>query len=154
MLSSESLEVGEMLQAAMRGRYGDAGSARAFRAFDTICSATQDRQDAVKALLDERTAGPDGRDWRPQQQQHVQLARICATRATYHIADPEGVAVERGDPAQAGRFPSEVTTAGVAAVGNGDHRSNVGRIDARQSRRRGDSTPRTDRERLIKAQVT
>jgi 4-hydroxy-3-methylbut-2-enyl diphosphate reductase len=25
-----------------------------FRAFDTICSATQDRQDAVIALLDER----------------------------------------------------------------------------------------------------
>ena len=72
MLSSESLEVGEMLQAAMRGRYGDAGLPERFRAFDTICSATQDRQDAVKALLDEQPGRPDGRDWRPQQQQHVQ----------------------------------------------------------------------------------
>ena len=40
----------------MRDRYGDAELAARFRAFDTICSATQDRQDAVSALLAEQTS--------------------------------------------------------------------------------------------------
>ena len=47
MLSSESLEIGEMFRDAMRDRYGEAELAARYRAFDTICSATQDRQDAV-----------------------------------------------------------------------------------------------------------
>jgi 4-hydroxy-3-methylbut-2-en-1-yl diphosphate reductase len=46
MLSSESLEIGEKFRAAMRDRYGEAELATRYRAFDTICSATQDRQDA------------------------------------------------------------------------------------------------------------
>ena len=55
MLSSESLEIGEMFRAAMRDRHGDGELPSRFRAFDTICSATQDRQDAVIALLDEQS---------------------------------------------------------------------------------------------------
>src|SRR5690242_8603604 len=51
MLMSESLEIGEMFRDAMRARYGEAALASHFRAFDTICSATQERQDAVEALL-------------------------------------------------------------------------------------------------------
>ena len=54
MLSSESLAIGELFRAAIRDRYGDTGLESRFRAFDTICSATQDRQDAVLALLDEQ----------------------------------------------------------------------------------------------------
>ena len=54
MLMSESLAIGEMLKAAMIDRYGEAALADHFQAFDTICSATQDRQDAVVALLAER----------------------------------------------------------------------------------------------------
>jgi 4-hydroxy-3-methylbut-2-enyl diphosphate reductase len=54
MLSSESLEIAEMLRRAMARRHGEAELASRFRSFDTICSATQDRQDAVKALLAER----------------------------------------------------------------------------------------------------
>jgi 4-hydroxy-3-methylbut-2-enyl diphosphate reductase len=50
MLSSDSLEIAEMIQSAMRGRYGEAELPSHFRHFDTICSATQDRQDAVLAL--------------------------------------------------------------------------------------------------------
>jgi 4-hydroxy-3-methylbut-2-enyl diphosphate reductase len=53
MLMSETLQVQELLREAMRARYGEAALAERFRAFDTICSATQDRQDAVLALLDE-----------------------------------------------------------------------------------------------------
>jgi 4-hydroxy-3-methylbut-2-en-1-yl diphosphate reductase len=51
MLSSESLQVAEAIRRAMVDRYGEADLARHFQSFDTICSATQDRQDAVLKLL-------------------------------------------------------------------------------------------------------
>ena len=51
MLASESLQVGQLVQAALIGRYGKAQIDNHFRAFDTICSATQERQDAIKELL-------------------------------------------------------------------------------------------------------
>src|SRR4029079_17454093 len=54
MLMSESLEIGEMLRVAVNDRYGTADLQTRYQAFDTICSATQDRQDAVVALLRER----------------------------------------------------------------------------------------------------
>ena len=48
MLMSESLEIADMVGEAMTDRYGaDARWPRTYRAFDTICSATQERQDAV-----------------------------------------------------------------------------------------------------------
>jgi 4-hydroxy-3-methylbut-2-enyl diphosphate reductase len=52
MLMSESLEIQDRLRAAMRDRYGEEALSHRFRAFDTICSATQDRQDAVRDMLD------------------------------------------------------------------------------------------------------
>ena len=52
MLSSESLEIGEILRRAMVERWGEEEVLRRFRAFDTICSATQERQDAVLKLLE------------------------------------------------------------------------------------------------------
>src|SRR5437764_1306111 len=55
MLMSESLEIGEMLKAAMVERFGGADLDAHFQAFDTICSATQDRQDAVVRLLQDKT---------------------------------------------------------------------------------------------------
>jgi 4-hydroxy-3-methylbut-2-enyl diphosphate reductase len=51
MLSSESLQVAEEIRLAMIDRYGAAELSKHFRSFDTICSATQDRQDAVLKLL-------------------------------------------------------------------------------------------------------
>ncbi len=50
MLSRESAEISNMLRDALSARYGTAESAERFRHFDTICSATQDRQDAVMGL--------------------------------------------------------------------------------------------------------
>ena len=50
MLSSESLEIAEIIQSAMRERYGSGEIQAHFRHFDTICSATQDRQDAILKL--------------------------------------------------------------------------------------------------------
>lgn len=51
MLSSESLAIAERIAEAMERRYGAASLALHFRSFDTICSATQERQDAVLDLL-------------------------------------------------------------------------------------------------------
>ncbi|MGH7579542.1 MAG: 4-hydroxy-3-methylbut-2-enyl diphosphate reductase [Gemmatimonadales bacterium] len=52
MLSGESLAIAEEVRRSMERRYRDAAGEH-FRSFDTICSATQERQDAVVALLDE-----------------------------------------------------------------------------------------------------
>jgi len=90
MLMSESLEIGEMLRAAMQDRYGESELEARYKAFDTICSATQDRQDAVVGLLrDERIdlmlviGGYNSSNT-------ANLARLCAERVpTYHVADPE-----------------------------------------------------------------
>ena len=92
MLSTESLEIGEMFRAAMREKYGEAELASRFRAFDTICSATQDRQDAVIKLLDEQRLDLMIVIGGYNSSNTCNLARICAaTVPTYHVADPEGI---------------------------------------------------------------
>ena len=92
MLMTESLEIQEMLRAAMRERWGEAELATRFRAFDTICSATQDRQDAVLKVLAE--GGLDlmvvigGYNSSNTQA----LTRICAERLpTYHISSADRI---------------------------------------------------------------
>ncbi len=93
MLMSESLQIGEMFREAIRDRYGEAALAAHFRAFDTICSATQERQDAVVALLDAFPLDVMLVVGGYNSSNTCNLARICAERvATYHIADPEGLA--------------------------------------------------------------
>jgi len=52
MLMSETMTVGEELRKAMVERYGEEDLAEHFQLFDTICSATQDRQDALFELLE------------------------------------------------------------------------------------------------------
>jgi 4-hydroxy-3-methylbut-2-enyl diphosphate reductase len=92
MLSTESLEVGEMFRAAMRDRYGEAELASRFRAFDTICSATQDRQDAVVQLLNDEAIDLMVVIGGYNSSNTCNLAKICAKRVpTYHIADPDGL---------------------------------------------------------------
>ncbi len=53
MLSSESLEIGAMVREAMAERYGADAADAHFRSFDTICHATQERQDAVAEMMSE-----------------------------------------------------------------------------------------------------
>jgi 4-hydroxy-3-methylbut-2-enyl diphosphate reductase len=92
MLSTESMEIGEMFRQAMRDRYGDNDLPSRFRAFDTICSATQDRQDAVIRLLNEESIDAMLVLGGYNSSNTCNLARICAqTVRTYHIADPEGL---------------------------------------------------------------
>ena len=90
MLMSETLKIQEMLRSAVHDRYGDDAMEHRFRAFDTICSATQDRQDAVRAMLD--AGGLDmmivigGYNSSNTQA----LARMCAARlTTYYIDRPD-----------------------------------------------------------------
>ena len=53
MLRGETEEVQRRLKATMIRKYGEAEADRHFRFFDTICGATQDRQDALEKLLHE-----------------------------------------------------------------------------------------------------
>ena len=92
MLMSESLEIGEMFKQAMLDRHGPAELASRFRAFDTICSATQERQDAVLALLDAQPLTLTVVIGGYNSSNTCNLARICAERVpTYHIADTSGL---------------------------------------------------------------
>ena len=92
MLMTESLEIGEMVGAAMRERYGSEALTDHFRAFDTICSATQERQDAVLALLDVHRLDLMIVVGGYNSSNTCNLARICAERVrTFHIAEPHGL---------------------------------------------------------------
>ncbi len=53
MLRGETEEVQRRIRAAMEKKYGAESLAQHFRFFDTICGATQDRQDALEKLLRE-----------------------------------------------------------------------------------------------------
>jgi 4-hydroxy-3-methylbut-2-en-1-yl diphosphate reductase len=89
MLMSESVEIGEMFRDAMRDRHGEAALAERYRAFDTICSATQDRQDAVIRLLAEQRLDLMVVIGGYNSSNTSNLAHICAEQVpTYHIADP------------------------------------------------------------------
>jgi len=96
MLARESLAIGEAVGAAMARVHGDAYRAANFRTFDTICSATQDRQDAVEALLRERpdvmlvVGGFNSSNT-------MSLAALCAEQVpTYHVEDAHGIDPEAG----------------------------------------------------------
>ena len=90
MLMSESLEVEDLFRQAISDRYGPAVLSDHFRAFDTICSATQDRQDAVVQLLDQHRLDLMLVIGGYNSSNTINLARLCASRLpTYHVADPD-----------------------------------------------------------------
>ncbi len=90
MLMTESLAIGEMFRDAIADRYGRDALPAHFRAFDTICSATQERQDAVIALLNEQRLDLMLVVGGYNSSNTCNLARICADRVrTFHIADPD-----------------------------------------------------------------
>jgi 4-hydroxy-3-methylbut-2-en-1-yl diphosphate reductase len=92
MLSSESLAIAEEFRRAMVAKYGEADSGAHVRSFDTICSATQERQDAVRELLEE---APDVMlvvgGYNSSNTAH--LAELAESRGvrTYHIEDSDCV---------------------------------------------------------------
>jgi 4-hydroxy-3-methylbut-2-enyl diphosphate reductase len=92
MLMSESLEIQEMLRRAMVERWGEAELESRFRAFDTICSATQDRQDAVLRMLDEGNLDVMVVIGGYNSSNTQALARICADRLpTFHISGADRI---------------------------------------------------------------
>jgi 4-hydroxy-3-methylbut-2-enyl diphosphate reductase len=63
-----------------------------FRSFDTICSATQERQDAVVALLDEAALDLMVVIGGYNSSNTCNLAKICAERCpTFHIAEADSL---------------------------------------------------------------
>ena len=92
MLMTESMEIQEMLRSAMRDRWGEGGLPERFRAFDTICSATQDRQDAVLKMLEEGGLDVMVVIGGYNSSNTQALARICAQRLpTYHISGADRI---------------------------------------------------------------
>lgn len=96
MLANESLAIGARLRRAMVESQGETYAAENFRSFGTICSATQERQDAVKKMMD---TPPDIMivigGYNSSNTNH--LAHMCReyTR-TYHIEDSMCIDVETG----------------------------------------------------------
>jgi 4-hydroxy-3-methylbut-2-enyl diphosphate reductase len=96
MLSTESLAIAEEVRRTMVRKYGEADAPLHVRTFDTICSATQERQDAVIELLADP---PDLMlvvgGYNSSNTAH--LAELCASRnvPTYHIEDSDCI-----DPVQ------------------------------------------------------
>ena len=113
MLMTESLEIGEMIRAAMRERY-DAGTlSEHYQAFDTICSATQDRQDAVIALLRDQPVDLMIVIGGYNSSNTANLARMCqASKPTFHIADPDCLVSPQEIRHRPVGAKAEVTTAG------------------------------------------
>jgi len=54
MLSTESMEIAARVRGAFVKKFGDEDTRRRFRMQDTICSATQDRQDAVNEMMKQK----------------------------------------------------------------------------------------------------
>lgn len=96
MLSGESLAIAHRFKVAMERRYGAEALADHFRTFDTICSATQERQDAVEELIE----GPVDAmivigGYNSSNTNH--LATICAAKTiTYHIRDAACIDADTG----------------------------------------------------------
>ena len=96
MLSGESLAIAGEVAKSMTRRWGAAALNEHFRTFDTICSATQERQDAVLKLIAEPLdlmvviGGYNSSNT-------THLAAICHEKVpTYHIEDAACIAVEDG----------------------------------------------------------
>ena len=96
MLARESLAIAEEIGAAIGRARGDAARAEQFRTFDTICSATQERQDAVMELLREPLdamiviGGFNSSNT-------ISLASLCAERVpTYHVESAAAIDPEKG----------------------------------------------------------
>jgi 4-hydroxy-3-methylbut-2-enyl diphosphate reductase len=90
MLMAESFAIQEKLRSAMRDRYGEEALGYRFSAFDTICSATQDRQDAVLSMLGAGDLDVMVVVGGYNSSNTQALAQMCAPRLpTFHIDTPE-----------------------------------------------------------------
>lgn len=121
MLARESLAIGKEIGEAMARAHGEEYAKENFRTFDTICSATQDRQDAVEELLAEPLdamvviGGYNSSNT-------MSLAAICAAKVpTYHVEDAAGIDPKSGTIhyRPAGTKNEELTKSDWFPKGNG-----------------------------------
>jgi 4-hydroxy-3-methylbut-2-enyl diphosphate reductase len=91
MLARESLAIGALIGQSMARAHGEEYARENFRTFDTICSATQERQDAVVELLREPldvmvvVGGYNSSNT-------ISLAALCSeTVRTYHVEDADAI---------------------------------------------------------------
>jgi 4-hydroxy-3-methylbut-2-enyl diphosphate reductase len=114
MLARESLAIGEEVGKAMAAAFGEEYAAANFRTFDTICSATQERQDAVLELLNEPldamivVGGFNSSNT-------ISLSMLCAERVpTYHVEDAASIHPSTGQVhyRRAGKHHHEETATG------------------------------------------
>ena len=96
MLANESLAIGWKVHEAMVERFGEEHAATHFRSFGTICSATQERQDAVAELMETPphvmlVIG----GYNSSNTNH--LAHLCRQHtSTFHVEDAACIDVETG----------------------------------------------------------
>ena len=114
MLATESLAIADEVGKSLALRYGEDVLAEHFRSFDTICSATQERQDAVLEMMQ---SPPDIMivigGYNSSNTNH--LAHLCREyTTTFHIADATCIDVEtrtiRHKPELAPEAPEVVTS--------------------------------------------
>ena len=149
MLATESLAIGARLREMMAEAFGEDHAQEHFRSFDTICSATQERQDAVLEMMD---SPPDIMvvvgGYNSSNTNH--LAHLCRDyTTTYHIKDASCIDVDTGmihhkaelDPgapelAASGWLPSGPVEIGITA-GASTPNNKIGEAVARMLRIRG-----------------
>ena len=125
MLMSETLKVQETLRRAIVACHGTTDVEPYFRAFDTICSATQERQDAVLDMLKGRDLDVMIVIGGYNSSNTQALARMCAPRVrTFYIDNPtciENAAIRHRQVAAAAEsrtdrwLPEGPTTLGITA---------------------------------------
>jgi len=96
MLANESIAIGMKFCEAMIERYGEDAVKEHYRSFGTICSATQERQDAVAAMME---SPPDIMlvigGYNSSNTNH--LAHLCRQHTrTFHVEDADCIDVEAG----------------------------------------------------------
>jgi 4-hydroxy-3-methylbut-2-enyl diphosphate reductase len=96
MLAAETLAIQARFLTAFVRRHGDAGARERLRLAETICTATQERQDAIRAVIDARpplllvVGGYNSANTR-----HLATLGCECGIATFHVSGPESL-VDRG----------------------------------------------------------
>jgi 4-hydroxy-3-methylbut-2-enyl diphosphate reductase len=96
MLANESLAIGWKVHEAMVERFGEEHASTHFRSFGTICSATQERQDAVAEMMETPpTVMLVIGGYNSSNTNH--LAHLCRQyTTTFHVEDAACIDVETG----------------------------------------------------------
>ena len=95
MLKSETEEIGKLFENTLLAKYGPAKINEHFLAFNTICDATEERQDAMFSLVDEDldiivVIG----GFNSSNTTHLQEIAITNNIESFHIDIPDRISVE------------------------------------------------------------